>query len=135
RDDEVGAGRELRPAADHVQLALEGVLREPRRGGDKELADPRGDRTCGLAYVALVQRDVAPPDDALALLLRGRGEQLLELRAAGIVVRQEADGDAVRAGGRQLDVEHGAAEGVRDLHEDPRAVAGLRVGSGRAAVL
>src|SRR5205823_6422337 len=62
-------------------------------------------------------------------------DEPLELGAAPVVGREEADGDAVAAGGRELAIDHAAQELVRELEEDPRAVARQRVGPGRAPVL
>ena len=49
RDHELGAGRVLGDATDHVQLALEGVLVEAVRGADEELADARREELRRLA--------------------------------------------------------------------------------------
>ncbi len=50
--------------------------------------------------------------------------------------RQEADADGVASGGRQLDTGGDAAEeGVWDLQQDARAVTGVRVRAGGAAML
>ena len=83
RDDEVRPGGELGDAADHVELALEGVLvgRELGRGGDDELLDVRREPVGGDADVVLLDRDVAPGHHALALGLDGLREELLELVA------------------------------------------------------
>jgi hypothetical protein len=51
------------------------------------------------------------------------------------VRRQEAHGDAVAAGGRQLGVELVPVELVGDLDQQPRAVAGMRVRAGGPAVV
>ena len=86
--------------------------------------------TCASSTGTSRQRDHALPlgDD-------GVGEELLELGPARLVVRQEADRDAVAAERRQLRVEHAAEERVGKLHQDPRAVAGQAVRPGGAAVL
>ena len=49
------------------------------------------------AGVALVDRDVAPRDDALSLRLDRLGQELLERCGARLVPGQEADRDAVEA--------------------------------------
>jgi hypothetical protein len=54
-------------AADHVELALEGVLVEVVRGAHEQLRDPRGHRAGGRATRTLVHRDLAPAEDALPL--------------------------------------------------------------------
>ena len=136
RDHELGPGRQLGDAADHVQLALEGVvvLRQRPLGGDDELLDVGRVEVGGDADVVLVDRDVAPADHALALVGDRALEQLLQLRAARLVLRQEADADAVGALRRQV-VDHAAQQIVGHLQQDPRAVAGVRVRARRAAVL
>ena len=128
-------GRELGAPADHVELPLERVLIESRGCRDEELADPwrRGARR--VAGVASVDRDVAPANDPLPLLGRRVGEQLLELRAPPLVVRQEAHSDAVAAGRRQILLEHRPEERIRDLDEDARAVTRARVRSGGPPML
>ena len=63
-------------------------------------------------------------------------DQLLELGAALVLGRQEADADGVASGGRQVDAGGDAAEeGVGDLQQDAGAVTGVRVRAGGAAVL
>ena len=81
RDHEVRPGRQLGHAADHVELALERVLvaRQLGRRGDDELLDVGREPVGGDADVVLLDRDVAPGDDALALGLDRLGEQPLEL--------------------------------------------------------
>ena len=82
-----------------------------------------------------VDGDVAPAEHALALDADVELEQRLELLAAVVVLRQEADRDGVAAGVGQLEVDVRAEELVRQLQQHPGAVAGARVGAGRAAVL
>ena len=96
----------------------------------------RGAWTLALvADVAVVDRNVPPADHALPLGLDRSLEEPLELGAARIVLREEADPDAVRAGRRQVRIDHRAHEPVRHLQEDSGAVAGRRVGAGGASVL
>ena len=129
--------RELDQTADHIELALEGVLiLEFVRCRDKHLADERLRRACRLARVAIVGGDVAPPDHTLALFLDGLLDQLLELDTALVLCGQEHDADRVAPGRRQLDPGGDATEKrVRDLQQDARAVTGVRVGPGGTAVL
>ena len=136
-DDEVRAGGQLGDAADHVELALERVLvrGEVVRRRHHELLDVGREPVGGDADVVLLDRDVAPGDDALPLGLDGVGEQPLELVPALLLLGQEADRDAVLPRGRQLRADHAAQELVGQLHEDPGAVARVRVGARRAAVL
>ena len=89
----------------------------------------------GAADVLGVDGHVAPAQDDLALDPHVELQQLLELSAAGRVVRQEADADAVAAGLGQLEVHDRAEEPVRELGEDPRAVARSDVRALGAAVL
>ena len=135
RDHEVGAGRELGDAADHIQLALERVEIECRRGGDEELADERGRRGRRRPGLALVDGDVAPRHYPLPLGLDGLVQKLLELCRATGVAREEAHGDAVRPERRQLRADLGAEKRVRQLQRHARAVARARVGALGAAVL
>src|SRR5205823_12469897 len=107
--------RELGAAADHVQLALERVALEARRGADEELTDARRGGAGRLADVRRVDRHVAPGDDTLAFVLDRRREQPLELGPARLVVREEADGDPVGADRRQLRVGDAAEERIRGL--------------------
>ena len=80
RDRDLGPGLALDQAPDHVQLALERVLVGDLIGGrDQHLADVRLRGPRGVAGVAIVGRDVAPPDHALPLGLDGLLDQLLEL--------------------------------------------------------
>ena len=67
RDGELVEVLVLDRAADHVELALEGVLVEVVRGAHEQLGDPRGHRARGRATRALVHRHLAPPQDALPL--------------------------------------------------------------------
>ena len=138
RHDEVRAGGELGDAADHVELALEGVLvglalRRP--GRDHELLDVGREVVGGDADVVLVDRDVAPADDALALGLDRARQQRLELGAPLVVLGQEADGDAVAAGRRELFADDAAQQLVGELDQDAGAVAGVGVGARCSAVL
>jgi len=61
-------------------------------------------------------------------------EQLFELGATLGVGRQEADADAVGAGGRQLGADDRAHQLVGQLEQDPRAVARVGVCARRSAM-
>ena len=136
-DDQIGAGGQLGDPADHVELALErvGVLGQLGGRGHHELLDVRREPVGGDPDVVLLDRDVAPADDALALGLDRLGEQALELVPALLLLREEADGDAVLPGGRQVGADDAAQQLVGELHEDAGAVARVRVGARGAAVL
>ena len=133
RDHEVGAGRVLGDAPDHVQLPLERVLVELVRRSDEELADAGCEEPRGLACRVDVDRDVAPAEQLLPLGQNGCLEQLLELDAATRVLRQEADGDAVGPGLRQRQL--GREQVVRDADQEAGAVARVGIRAGGAAVL
>ena len=46
-----------------------------------------------------------------------------------LVSREEGDADGVLTGGRQVEVDDGAEEGVGDLDQDAGTVAGVGVGA------
>src|SRR5262249_46626053 len=117
--------RQLCGAADHVQLALERVGVEPGRRADEQLADAGRARGRGRSRVGDVDGHIAPSEHALALRADGALEERL--------VRVEADADAVQPA--EVEAGGGAEEAVWKLEEDPGAVAGDRVGGGRAPVL
>ena len=56
-------------------------------------------------------------------------------RAVEVVDREERDAGRVRAGGRQVEGHDGPEERVGGLDRDARAVAGVGLGAGRAAVV
>ena len=105
---EVRARRELDDAADDVELALERVLvvrRSPAPASTNTCRMSGRVRLAVVADVVLVDRDVAPAEEALALDADVELDELLELLAPRRVLRQEADADAVLAGRRQLEVD------------------------------
>ena len=102
---------------------------------DEELADVRARRVGGVADVVLVDRHVAPAEDALALDAHVELEQLLDLTAVQLVARQEADAHAVAPGLGQLEVDARAEEAVGQLHQQPGAVTRADVGALGSAVL
>ena len=136
RDHEVRAGGALGHAADHVELALEGVVVAHVVGGaDEELADLGPGRVGRVPRVVGVDGHVAPAQHVLALLLDRVLEQSLELGPlGGVLAREEADRDAVAPRWRQV-VDDRPQELVGHLDEDPGAVAGLGVGALRPAML
>ncbi len=115
-------------AADDEETALAGAAVGLQGGEvDEKLANPRHraarDRADGLRD----DRDVAPGDDGGPVFAHG----LLEERL--FADRAEDHGESVGAfRGEVLDSL--SEEGVRNLHEEPRAIAGLRVVPRRAAV-
>ena len=134
---EVGAGGQLDDPANHITLALKGILIavEAGAGGDNRLTDVWPRAAGGHADEVLVDWDVAPAKEDLTLNARIELDQLLQLAAALRVVRQEANANGVEAGLGQLELEHTAQECVRDLNEDAGAVAARNVGALGATVL
>jgi hypothetical protein len=108
---------------------------EAGAGLDEQLADVRARGVGGIAHVRVVDRHVAPAEHALALDADVDLQQLLDLAPVDRVGGQEADADAVAPGLGQLEVDRRAEEAVRQLDEDPGAVAGADVGTLGAAVL
>ena len=109
-----------------------------RGAGDEELAEGRHDAERGRAEDRGVGGDVAPPEDREALL----GGDLLDaghLRGDLLLVPgQERGADGVGVLRRELDAElgrHLAQEGIRHLHEDAGAVAGVRLRARGTTVL
>ena len=131
--------RLLGEAADHEELPLERVPRlRPFPAADEELPDDGLARAGRRAERGAVGRDVAPAEEPLPL----RGDDLLEPALAGLpargLKRQEEHPEAVVAGRRQLDpgrLRPPRDEAVRDLREEPGAVAGVLLAPRRAAVL
>jgi hypothetical protein len=82
-----------------------------------------------------VDIDIAPADNALALGFDRVHEELLELVAALVVVREETDGDPVLAGRRQRLADDCAEERVRHLEQDPGTVTRVAVCTRGASVL
>jgi hypothetical protein len=111
------------------------VALEPRTGRDEQLAHVRTRRGGDVAHVLLVDRNVAPAEDALALDADVHLEQLLDLLAARGIRGQEALDDAVVAHRRQVEADGRAQERVGDLDEDPGAVARADVRALGTAVL
>ncbi len=132
---------ELADAADHEQLALEGVLVEVggtldlRAEPHEQLPDRGAAGARGASRAGGVHRHLAPAEHSLALGAGGALEQLAQARTLGILGREEAHQHPVAAGRRQLEVHDGAQQLVGHLHEDPRAVARRGIGAGGAAVL
>src|SRR5439155_12569601 len=133
RDDELGPGLALGDAARDVELALERVAFEV--GADEELPDRRLEEERLRSGMTAVHRYVAPPEDGETFRADRVFEDRLELEPPRLLLRQEADGDAVEPGRRQHERNLGAEKRVGELDEDPRAVAGVGIGARSAAVL
>ncbi len=121
-------------AADHVELALEGIGdHHVGAAADEDLADHRllgldrgrhGHRRIG--------RHVAPAQDDLAFGTDGTLDLFLAGETGGVFLGQEDHAHAVIAGGRQGHALLGhlfAEQGVRNLDQDAGTVALQRVGT------
>src|SRR4029453_11516467 len=130
-------GGALDAPADDVEVGLEDLLAHALRVGDHDLLDLRARGIRLLADDADIHRHLAPAIDGVAVVQ----DLALDDDAAGLLLaeigtRQEDLADAKLAG-RQLlpDLAHIVLEeGMRNLHVDAGAVAGLAVGIDRAAV-
>src|SRR5205814_8204210 len=97
---------------------------------DEELADRRLRLHGRRAEGAVVGRDVAPAEERLALLADRLLEDTHTGFAGGLARGQEHHADAVLARRRERDAEGvrlAREELVRDLHQDPGAVARVRL--------
>ena len=121
-------------AADHVELALEGVLvGDVVAGAHEQLSDARGHRAGGAAAGRLVHRHLAPAEHALALGLDAVLHQTHGL--GGVAGRQEAERHAVAALLGKVEARLGAQERVGKLEQDAGTVPGIGVGALGSAVL
>ena len=120
-----------------IELALEReqITVELGARADEQLSHHRREEACVGARPRAIDRDVAPAQHDLSLGRDRALEQGFELATAVCLLRQEAHGDAVAPGGRQLEADGGAQERIGELDEDPRAVSRLRVRAGSAAML
>jgi hypothetical protein len=82
-----------------------------------------------------IHRDVAPAEDGQPLVGRQLGELGAGTLPFWLVDRQEREAGGVAARGGQLEPGDRAEERVGQLGDDAGAVAGVRVGARRAAVL
>ncbi len=135
RDVKVVAREPPRALADHEERALERLHR--RDASDEELLHHRARRLGERTEHARIDRHVAPADHDLIVVAHDRLEHAHLLLLLLSVAREKHLHDAVVARVRQLDVaslELVLEERVRDLNQDPRAVAALGVCAGRPAV-
>jgi len=120
-------------------FALEGVLvGELGAPPDDRHLDHRHALDDGRAQPGRVGRHVTPADQLLALDLDEVLEPLDREGAGLLAQRQEAHGDGVMAGRRQVDAGLArpvAQQGIRRLDHAPCAVADQRVGADRAAMV
>ena len=120
---------------DHEERPLEGVAVTHAR--DEELLHHRHRRARHRTDHADVDGHVAPADHLLVVVADDLRERLHLQLALRLVTREKALRDAVVACERELLAlvfEDALEVLVRDLHEDARAVAGVRVAAGRAAM-
>ena len=129
---EVDTGLALGALAQHEGLAVEVDALAERRPSTKIWRKAASSSGRGAEQFG-GDRDLAPAEDGEALL----GGDRLDLRdgVLGAVLGQEGDTDGVSTGLGQLESGHLTEEGVGDLGEDARAVAGVGLGAGGAAVL
>ena len=125
--------------SDDVQFAFKGVLvgGQTLAAPDEDLPHGRLDLAGGLAQAGVVGGHDPPAEQRLAFLGDDAFDGLLALGALTIVRRQEDHADAVPAGRGQreaLRAADAAQEGVGDLHQHPRAVAGVGLRADRAPV-
>ena len=134
-----GAHRLLDEPPQHVEPALPAeVLLGLLGPGHERLPHDGLGRARGRAEQRVVGGDVAPAEEGDGLLRGGPLEELLAAPAGGGVPGQEHEPRAVAAGAGQRDA--GAArllgqEGVRHLHQDAGAVAGVLLAAAGSAVL
>jgi len=133
------ADRPLRPLPDDVQLPFEGDAGlRARAPADEHLADVRLRFLRGAPEPFVVGRHRAPADHVLAFLAHDRLKRPLLFRALPLVVGHEQHADGVIAFLRQRDAQRRhllAEEAVRNLDQDPGAVARVRLAALTAAVL
>ena len=104
-------------------------------GGDEQLAEVGHALAGGPSDEVGGDGHVAPRDDPQALAGGDVLDPLLGGRPLGGAVGQVGHAHGVGPGRREVGVEDGPEERVRDLGEDARAVTDQRVGAGGAAVV
>jgi len=137
----VGAGLEadlvLDALAHDVGMAVEGntFVILIAAAGDEQLTEPRHRAQRAVAEHAGNDGDVAPAKHREALLLDDPFDLFNRLLGFGGILRKEGNAGCVLTSRRQVEVDDCAIEGVGHLDQNARAVAGVRVGAERAAVL
>src|SRR5262249_769033 len=114
------------------------VVTDAMVAADENLPDDRLGLAGRLAERRVVRRHVAPAEERLPLVADDLVHHALDGLPLARVGGQKDGADAVAAGRRQRDAEALALlldEGVRDLEEDARAVAGVLLAAAGAAVL
>jgi len=129
----------VRLLAQHVELAFERVgIRRFRSALDEHLADVGLPAPHGVAEHAVIDRYPAPADQNLALAADGGLDRLDRQVASRRIAWQEdhADGVVSQRRQRQSPFGHGPAqEPVRQLDQDPGAVASKGIRSDGAAMI
>jgi len=133
--------RDAKACIGHMSQSYTGTLGNPRirEAGrqfladllvqltDHHLTDQRRRPESDLADVTLVHGNVTPPQHLLSLGGNCLLDQLLQLLPPVAILRQVAHARAVAAGSGQLDADRGPEEFVRQLQQDPGAVAGVGI--------
>ena len=126
--------------ADDVEFPLQGVLHHHvRAAADEDLTDHRGSRPHGVTHLHMViDRDIAPAENDLALRLHDTLNLRLARRAARGLLREEDHADTVVTGGRERHAllrELLSVIAIGDLNQDTGTVAAEGVRPDRAAVI
>ena len=140
--DIAGGNLVLGAAADAIEQALESILVQPGVIGSMGPAHEhllnirlRGARFA--AHRVAVDRRIAPAENSQALFLGNPLKNTLALQAAVLFHGKKAHGHAIGARFRQLHAQFAAfaqKKCMGNLDQNARAVARLRVASGRAAM-
>ena len=125
----------LTALADDEQLAVELDAGGAVRVVDEEVPEARHHAQGGGTDHRRVDRDLAPAEDAEALVLDDGVDPRHRLLGRFGVEGQEREADAVGARRREREVDDGPQEPVGDLEQDPGAVAGVDLGARRAPVV
>ena len=123
--------------ANHVQLALERVLIHLRAALDENLLDVRLAAARHAPDGVAVERRVAPAQNREAFFLRNPLDDAFAQNPLVRIHRQEHHAHAVFAGrwqGNAKRLAFALEKRVRNLDQDARAVAGLRIAAAGAAV-
>jgi hypothetical protein len=121
--------------ASHEGLAVEFDAGRPARIGDEQLFERRHRRPGRLTETVGIDGKVAPAEHAEPDVVHGHLDRRHRLLARAGIGRQERRTGRVRADRRKLEVDDGAQERIGDLDQDPGAVTGVGLGTGRSSVL
>jgi hypothetical protein len=130
--------RVTRGLADDEELALERIgHHHALSAADEDLADERLDALHRFAKPRVLDRNIAPAEEDLAFVLDGPFDFVLAREARCRLLGEEHHADPVLARLREADALGGklfAEKRVRNLDQDPGAVARQRVGAHRPAM-